>query len=153
MTNPVGSPVKVKVVGIGGGGGNAISRMLKCNIKDIDYLSEMQHAGRGDASGGQRTAGATAAMRTGPARSGDRRRLFRAGCICIHISAHYAYTVCGKQAGNSGHLRHVVERHYGNTPCTVRQRFGSHFGQVVLTELLQHGQMRPNNLRCITFEI
>ncbi len=39
MTNPVGSPVKVKVVGIGGGGGNAISRMLKCNIKDIDYLS------------------------------------------------------------------------------------------------------------------
>ena len=39
MTNPVGSPVKVKVVGIGGGGGNAISRMLKCNIKNIDYLS------------------------------------------------------------------------------------------------------------------
>ena len=39
MINPLGSPVKVKVVGIGGGGGNAISRMLKSNIKDVDYLS------------------------------------------------------------------------------------------------------------------
>ena len=39
MINPLGSPVKVKVVGIGGGGGNAISRMLKSNIQDVDYLS------------------------------------------------------------------------------------------------------------------
>ena len=39
MTNSVGPSVKVKVVGIGGGGGNAISRMLKSNIKNIDYLS------------------------------------------------------------------------------------------------------------------
>ena len=33
------SPVKIKVVGVGGSGSNAISRMMKCNIPGIDLIA------------------------------------------------------------------------------------------------------------------
>ena len=31
--------VQIKVVGVGGGGGNAVNRMVKCNIKDVEFVA------------------------------------------------------------------------------------------------------------------
>lgn len=31
--------VQIKVVGVGGGGGNAVNRMIKCNIKDVEFVA------------------------------------------------------------------------------------------------------------------
>ncbi len=31
--------VNIKVIGVGGGGGNAVNRMVKCNIKDVDFVA------------------------------------------------------------------------------------------------------------------
>jgi cell division protein FtsZ len=30
--------VKIKVVGVGGGGGNAVNRMIDCGVKDVDFI-------------------------------------------------------------------------------------------------------------------
>ena len=31
--------VQIQVVGVGGGGGNAVNRMVKCNIKDVEFVA------------------------------------------------------------------------------------------------------------------
>ena len=31
--------VNIKVIGVGGGGGNAVNRMVKCNIKDVEFVA------------------------------------------------------------------------------------------------------------------
>ncbi len=31
--------VQIKVVGVGGGGGNAVNRMVKCNVKDVEFVA------------------------------------------------------------------------------------------------------------------
>ena len=31
--------VQIKVIGVGGGGGNAVNRMVKCNIKDVEFVA------------------------------------------------------------------------------------------------------------------
>ncbi len=38
-TSYVPSPAKIKVIGIGGGGCNAITRMVRENIWDVDYIT------------------------------------------------------------------------------------------------------------------
>ena len=30
--------VQIKVVGVGGGGGNAVNRMVHCNIQDVEFV-------------------------------------------------------------------------------------------------------------------
>ena len=37
QTAPMGSPAKIKVVGVGGGGGNAIERMIKAGLEDVEF--------------------------------------------------------------------------------------------------------------------
>ena len=31
--------VQIKVIGVGGGGGNAVNRMVKCNIQDVEFVA------------------------------------------------------------------------------------------------------------------
>ena len=31
--------VQIKVIGVGGGGGNAVNRMVRCNIKDVEFVA------------------------------------------------------------------------------------------------------------------
>ena len=31
--------VQIKVVGVGGGGGNAVNRMVHCNIQDVEFVA------------------------------------------------------------------------------------------------------------------
>lgn len=31
--------VSIKVVGVGGGGGNAVNRMVSCNIQDVEFIT------------------------------------------------------------------------------------------------------------------
>ena len=31
--------VSIKVIGVGGGGGNAVNRMVKCNVKDVEFVA------------------------------------------------------------------------------------------------------------------
>lgn len=31
--------VSIKVVGVGGGGGNAVNRMVHCNIQDVEFIA------------------------------------------------------------------------------------------------------------------
>ena len=31
--------VQIKVIGVGGGGGNAVDRMVKANIKDVEFVA------------------------------------------------------------------------------------------------------------------
>ena len=31
--------VSIKVIGVGGGGGNAVDRMVKCNVKDVEFVA------------------------------------------------------------------------------------------------------------------
>lgn len=31
--------VQIKVIGVGGGGGNAVNRMVKCNIRDVEFVA------------------------------------------------------------------------------------------------------------------
>ena len=33
------SGVKIKVIGVGGGGGNAINRMVESNIRDVEFIA------------------------------------------------------------------------------------------------------------------
>ena len=33
------SNVKIKVVGVGGGGSNAVNRMIETNIKDVEFIA------------------------------------------------------------------------------------------------------------------
>ena len=35
--SPMGSPAKIKVVGVGGGGGNAIERMINAGLEDVEF--------------------------------------------------------------------------------------------------------------------
>ncbi|MGP1414397.1 MAG: cell division protein FtsZ [Treponema sp.] len=37
--NENGIPVVMKVIGVGGGGGNAVNRMIECNIKDVEFIA------------------------------------------------------------------------------------------------------------------
>ena len=30
---------KIKVIGVGGGGGNAVNRMVHCNIQDVEFVA------------------------------------------------------------------------------------------------------------------
>ncbi|MCQ4346028.1 cell division protein FtsZ [Pseudomonas stutzeri] len=38
MVDNVQSNAVIKVIGVGGGGGNAVNHMLRCNIEDIDFI-------------------------------------------------------------------------------------------------------------------
>ena len=31
--------VSIKVIGVGGGGGNAVNRMVKCGVKDVEFVA------------------------------------------------------------------------------------------------------------------
>ena len=33
------TPQTIKVVGVGGGGGNAVNRMVHCNIQDVEFIA------------------------------------------------------------------------------------------------------------------
>ena len=33
------SNVKIKVIGVGGGGGNAVNRMIQSNIQGVDFIT------------------------------------------------------------------------------------------------------------------
>lgn len=33
------NPTKIKVIGVGGGGGNAVNRMVHCNIQDVEFIA------------------------------------------------------------------------------------------------------------------
>ena len=34
-----GIPVVMKVIGVGGGGGNAVNRMIDCDIKGVEFIA------------------------------------------------------------------------------------------------------------------
>ena len=34
--------VSIKVIGVGGGGGNAVNRMVKCGVKDVEFVAKRQ---------------------------------------------------------------------------------------------------------------
>ena len=34
-----GIPVVMKVVGVGGGGGNAVNRMIECDVKGVEFIA------------------------------------------------------------------------------------------------------------------
>ena len=34
-----GSPTVIKVIGCGGGGGNAVNRMIDANLQDVEFIS------------------------------------------------------------------------------------------------------------------
>ncbi|MBS7264476.1 MAG: hypothetical protein KIG44_05035 [Eubacteriales bacterium] len=37
--NNYDSGVKIKVIGVGGGGGNAVNRMIETNIQGVDFIT------------------------------------------------------------------------------------------------------------------
>jgi len=39
MNDAYSSGVRIKVVGIGGGGGNAVNRMISTNIRGVEFVS------------------------------------------------------------------------------------------------------------------
>ena len=39
MGIPTTTPSIIKVIGVGGGGGNAVNRMVKCGVKDVEFVA------------------------------------------------------------------------------------------------------------------
>ena len=39
MDNDIGKVVSIKVVGVGGGGGNAVNHMVSSNIENVEFVS------------------------------------------------------------------------------------------------------------------
>ena len=39
MMEDIGSLVKIKVIGVGGGGGNAVNHMIRCGVKGVEFIA------------------------------------------------------------------------------------------------------------------